>query len=262
MVSNYKKEIKTLQVELCKLQHWLQQTGERAIVLFEGRDTAGKGGMISTIQKRVSQRVFRGVALPKPSHEESSQWYFQRYIEHFPSAGEIMLYDRSWYNRAGVERVMGFCNDEQLQRFFRNTPNFERSVVSSGIRLIKYWLEVDADVQRERLEERLHDERKFWKLSPIDLEAQPRWYEYSRARDDMFLHTDTPEVPWYVVPSNDQKQARIDCITHLLSQFPYDGSGYHALGVAAIPPRDTDGAYDDHESLSNVQVVTNVNGSS
>lgn len=257
---DYKNRINDLQIELCKLQHWLQETGERAIIIFEGRDTAGKGGMISTIQQRVSQRVFRGVALPKPNTEESSQWYFQRYIQYFPSAGEVVLFDRSWYNRAGVERVMGFTDDEHLQRFYRNTPSFERSIVSSGIRLIKYWLEVDADVQRGRLEERLNDERKYWKLSRIDLEAQPLWYDYSRARDDMFLHTDTPEVPWYVVPSNDQKQARLNCITHLLAQFPYDGSGYDALGVAAIPPRDEADAYDDRASLQDRHIVPDIAG--
>ncbi len=255
---SYGDQLKDLQIELCKLQNWLQETGERAIIIFEGRDTAGKGGMIATIQQRVSQRVFRGVALPKPSSEESSQWYFQRYIQHFPSAGEVVLFDRSWYNRAGVERVMGFCTDEQLQRFYANTPSFERSVTSSGIRLIKYWLEVDPEIQRERLAERLNDARKFWKLSPMDLEAQPRWYEYSRARDDMFHYTDTPEAPWYVVPSNDQKKARLSCISHLLSLFPYNGSGYDALGVASIPPLGESDAYDDKESLQHVHIIPDV----
>jgi len=255
---SYKDQLNALQIEMCKLQHWLKDTGERAIIIFEGRDTAGKGGMIKTIQQRVSQRIFRGVALPKPSSEESSQWYFQRYIHHFPSAGEVILFDRSWYNRAGVERVMGFCSDAQIQRFFANTPSFERSITSAGIRLIKYWLEVDPDVQRERLNERLEDARKFWKLSPMDLEAQPRWYDYSRARDEMFQHTDTPEAPWHVVPSNDQKQARLSCISHLLSQFPYDGSDYDALGVSSIPPLDDSGAYDDKESLEQARIIPQV----
>jgi len=252
---SYKKELNRLQVELCKLQQWLKDTGERAIIIFEGRDSAGKGGMINTIQQRVSQRVFRGVALPTPSREESSQWYLQRYIAHFPSAGEIVLFDRSWYNRAGVERVMGFCTEEQVERFFLNTPYFERSVVSSGIRLIKYWLEIDSEVQRERLTERLNDPRKYWKLSPIDLEAQPRWYDYSRARDDMFRHTHTEEAPWYVVPSNDQKQARLDCIAHLLSLFPYDSADYDALNVLKIPDRDLSKAYDDKAALARVPTV-------
>ncbi len=247
-------ELKALQVELCKLQNWLQETGERAIVLFEGRDSAGKGGMIKTIQERVSHRVFRGVALPKPSTEESSQWYFQRFIQHFPSAGEFVLFDRSWYNRAGVERVMGFSTEEQVQRFFRNVPNFERSVVSSGITLLKYWLEIDADVQRQRLGERMEDPRKYWKLSPMDLQAQPRWYDYSRARDDMFEYTNIPEAPWFVVPSNDQKAARLNCIAHLLEQFDYDGHDYDAMDVE-IPPVDDSKAYDDRATLARVPEV-------
>jgi polyphosphate kinase 2 len=247
-------ELKTLQVELCKLQNWLQETGKRAIVIFEGRDSAGKGGMIKTIQDRVSHRVFRSVALPKPSQEESSQWYFQRFIQHFPSAGEFVLFDRSWYNRAGVERVMGFSNEEQVQRFFRNVPNFERSVVSSGITLLKYWLEIDPEVQRERIGERIEDPRKYWKLSPMDLQAQPRWYDYSRARDAMFEHTNIPEAPWYVVPSNDQKSARLNCIAHLLEQFDYNGHDYEALDVE-LPPIDESKAYDDRASLAQVRSV-------
>ncbi len=252
---SHKKELKRLQVELCKLQGWLQETGERGIVIFEGRDSAGKGGMIGTIQERVSQRVFRGVALPKPSREESTQWYFQRYVEHFPSAGELVLFDRSWYNRAGVERVMGFCSEEQLQRFYRNVPSFERALVTSGIRLIKYWLEIDQDVQCQRLLERLEDPRKYWKLSPMDLEAQPRWYDYSRARDAMFEHTDIEEAPWFVVPSNDQKTARLNCIAHLLDQFDYDGHDYESLDVDAIPGIDDSKAYDDRASLARAKTV-------
>jgi len=250
-----KKSLKSLQVELCKLQDWLRETGERAIVVFEGRDTAGKGSMIRTIQERVSRRVFRSVALPKPSAEESTQWYFQRYVAHFPSAGEMVLFDRSWYNRAGVERVMGFCTEAQVQRFFANTPSFERAIVSAGIRLIKYWLEIDPEVQHKRLEERLEDPRKYWKLSPMDLQAQPRWYAYSRARDDMFRHTNIDEAPWYIVPSNDQRVARLNCISHLLSQFDYNGHAYESLEVDAIPGVDEATAYDDRASLAGVRVV-------
>ncbi|MEE4175472.1 MAG: polyphosphate kinase 2 [Xanthomonadales bacterium] len=247
-------ELKALQVELCKLQNWLQETGERAIIIFEGRDSAGKGGTIKAIQERLSHRVFRSVALPKPSREESSQWYFQRYVEHFPSAGEVVMFDRSWYNRAGVERVMGFCTEAQVERFFVNTPNFERSIVSAGITLLKYWLEIDPEVQRERLGERQDDPRKYWKLSPMDLQAQPRWYDYSRARDDMFRYTDIPEAPWFVVPSNDQKAARLNCIAHLLSQFNYNGHDYESLDVE-IPPVDESKAYDDRATLAEVAHV-------
>ena len=247
-------ELKELQAELCKLQNWLQETGERAIIIFEGRDSAGKGGTINTIQERLSHRVFRSVALPKPTKEESTQWYFQRYVEHFPSAGEVVMFDRSWYNRAGVERVMGFCTEAQVERFFVNTPNFERSIVSSGITLLKYWLEIDPEVQRERLAERQDDPRKYWKLSPMDLQAQPLWYDYSRARDDMFRHTDIPEAPWFVVPSNDQKTARLNCIAHLLSRFPYNGHDYESLDVE-IPPVDESTAYDDRATLAQVAHV-------
>ncbi len=251
----YKHKLNELQVELCKLQNWLQESGERAIVIFEGRDSAGKGGMIHAIQERCSHRVFRSVALPKPTREESTQWYPQRYIEHFPTAGEMVLFDRSWYNRAGVERVMGFCDEDQLQRFFRNIPELERAIVSSGIVLVKYWLEIDPEVQHQRLTERLHDPRKYWKLSPMDLQAQPRWYDYSRARDEMFERTDIPEAPWFVVPSNDQKQARLNCISHLLSLFDYDGHDYESLDVNEIPQLDTAAAYDDRASLARVRKV-------
>lgn len=250
-----KKTLKSLQIELCKLQDWLQKTGERAIVIFEGRDSAGKGGMIRTIQERVSHRIFRSVALPKPSTEEASQWYFQRYVSHFPSAGELVLFDRSWYNRAGVERVMGFCSEAELARFFRNTPDFERSVVSSGIRLLKYWLEIDPEVQHERLTERLQDPRKYWKLSPMDLESQPRWYAYSRARDDMFHHTHTVDAPWHIVPSNDQQRARLNCISHLLDQFPYEQDDYESLPISEIPGLDQSEAYDDRASLQQLPTV-------
>jgi polyphosphate kinase 2 len=217
----YEKALKPLQVELVKLQTWAKQTGFRAMVVFEGRDAAGKGGCIKAITERVSPRVFRIVALPAPTEREKSQMYLQRYMEHFPSAGEIMLFDRSWYNRAGVEHVLGYCTEEQYQGFLRITPETERVVIQSGIMLFKYWLEVSQEEQSRRFEERIHDGRKTWKLSPQDLEAHRRWYDYSRARDAMFAATDTLEAPWYVIDANDQKRARLNCIAHLLSQIPY-----------------------------------------
>jgi polyphosphate kinase 2 len=218
----YEKALKPLQVELVKLQTWAKQTGFRAMVVFEGRDAAGKGGCIKALTERVSPRVFRVVALPAPTEREKSQMYLQRYMEHFPAAGEIALFDRSWYNRAGVEHVLGYCTDEQYRGFLRVTPETERVVVESGIVLLKYWLEVSQDEQTRRFEERIHDGRKTWKLSPQDLEAHRRWYDYSRARDAMFAATDTLEAPWYVIDADDQKRARLNCIAHLLSQIPYE----------------------------------------
>ena len=217
----YERALKPLQIELVKLQNWVKQTGARVIVVFEGRDAAGKGGCIKAISERVSPRVFRIVALPAPTEREKSQMYLQRYMEHFPSAGEIMLFDRSWYNRAGVEHVLGYCTDEQYRAFLRVTPETERVVAQSGIMLIKYWLEVSQDEQTRRFEERIHDGRKTWKLSPQDLEAHRRWYDYSRARDAMFEATDTLEAPWHVIDADDQKRARLNCLAHLLSQIPY-----------------------------------------
>jgi polyphosphate kinase 2 len=218
----YERALKPLQVELVKLQSWAKQTGFRAMVVFEGRDAAGKGGCIKAISERVSPRVFRVVALPAPTEREKTQMYLQRYMEHFPAAGEIMLFDRSWYNRAGVEHVLGYCTDEQYRGFLRITPETERVVIQSGILLLKYWLEVSQDEQTRRFEQRIHDGRKTWKLSPQDLEAHRRWYDYSRARDAMFEATDTLEAPWYVIDANDQKRARLNCIAHLLSQIPYE----------------------------------------
>jgi polyphosphate kinase 2 len=218
----YARALKPLQVELVKLQTWVKQSGARVIVVFEGRDAAGKGGCIKAISERVSPRTFRVVALPAPTEREKTQMYLQRYMEHFPSAGEIMLLDRSWYNRAGVEHVLGYCTEEQYQGFLRVCPEFERVVVQSGIHLIKYWLEVGQDEQARRFEERIHDGRKTWKLSPQDLESHRRWYDYSRARDAMFAATDTLEAPWYVIDAEDQKRARLNCIAHLLSQIPYE----------------------------------------
>jgi polyphosphate kinase 2 len=218
----YERALKPLQVELVKLQSWAKQTGFRAMVVFEGRDAAGKGGCIKAISERVSPRVFRVVALPAPTEREKTQMYLQRYMEHFPAAGEIMLFDRSWYNRAGVEHVLGYCTDEQYHGFLRITPETERVVIQSGILLLKYWLEVSQDEQTRRFEQRIHDGRKTWKLSPQDLEAHRRWYDYSRARDAMFAATDTLEAPWYVIDANDQRRARLNCIAHLLSQIPYE----------------------------------------
>jgi polyphosphate kinase 2 len=219
---DFDKEMEKLQIELVKLQEWVKANGAKICVVFEGRDTAGKGGVIKRITERVSPRVFRVVALGTPTDREKSQMYFQRYMPHLPAAGEVVLFDRSWYNRAGVERVMGFATEDQVATFLRYAPFVENAMIASGIILIKYWLEVDMEEQAKRFQERNADYRKIWKLSPMDLEAQARWYDYSRARDAMFLATDTPECPWYVVPSNDQRRARLNCITHFLSLIPYE----------------------------------------
>jgi polyphosphate kinase len=219
---DFEKEMEKLQVELVKLQEWVKFKGAKICVLFEGRDTAGKGGVIKRITERVSPRVFRVVALGTPTEREKSQMYFQRYMPYLPAAGEVVLFDRSWYNRAGVERVMGFATPEQVENFLKYTPFTERLIINSGVILIKYWLEVDMEEQAKRFQERNVDYRKIWKLSPMDVQAQARWYDYSRARDAMFAATDTPESPWYVVPSNDQRRARLNCITHFLSLIPYE----------------------------------------
>lgn len=218
----FDKEMEKLQVELVKLQEWVKYTGAKICVLFEGRDTAGKGGVIKRITERVSPRVFRVVALGTPTEREKSQMYFQRYMPHLPAAGEVVLFDRSWYNRAGVERVMGFATPEQVEYFLQYAPVVERAIIHSGIHLIKYWLEVDMEEQARRFQERNEDYRKIWKLSPMDVQAQARWYDYSRARDAMFAATDTVDCPWYVVPSNDQRRARLNCISHFLSLIPYE----------------------------------------
>ena len=217
----FEKELEKLQVELVKLQRWVVHEGLRVIVVFEGRDAAGKGGTIKRIVDRVSPRVFRVVALPTPTEREKTEMYVQRYMAHFPAAGEVIIFDRSWYNRAGVERVMGFCTDKQYEEFLRLAPVFENFVIGAGIILIKYWLEVSEEEQARRFEARITDGRKIWKLSPMDLEAHHRWYDYSRARDAMFEATDTPASPWYVIHSNDKKRARLNCIAHLLSLIPY-----------------------------------------
>jgi polyphosphate kinase 2 len=218
----YERELARLHVELVKLQLWAVHKGLKVCVVFEGRDGAGKGGVIKAITERVSPRVFRVVALPAPTEREKSQMYIQRYIRHMPAAGEIMIFDRSWYNRAGVERVMEFCTPEQTKRFLEVTPAFEKAIVESGIQLVKYWLEVSEEEQTRRLEGRIEDPRKIWKLSPMDLKSYSRWFDYSRARDDMFKATDTPWAPWHVVRSDDKKRARLNVIAHLLSQIQYD----------------------------------------
>jgi polyphosphate kinase 2 len=217
----YDKELARLHGELVKLQLWIVHAKLKVCVVFEGRDGAGKGGTIKAITERVSPRVFRVIALPAPSDREKSQMYTQRYIPYFPAAGEIVLFDRSWYNRAGVERVMGFCSPEEVERFLRLAPLVEKAMVDSGIILIKYWLEVSPEEQTRRLEARIDDPRKIWKLSPMDLKSYSRWYDYSRARDDMFTATDMPFAPWYVVRSDDKRRARLNLIKHLLQQIPY-----------------------------------------
>ena len=217
----YEKQLAKLHVELVKVQEWVKAKGIKICLVFEGRDGAGKGGVIKAITERVSPRVFRVVALPVPTEREKSQMYVQRYLPHFPAAGEVVIWDRSWYNRAGVERVMGFCSEEQVKRFLELTPAFEKLMVENGIILLKYWLEVSMEEQTRRLEARIEDGRKIWKLSPMDLESYSRWYDYSRARDEMFKATDTSWAPWYVVKSDDKKRARLNLITHLLSKIPY-----------------------------------------
>ena len=218
---DYQRELARLHGELVKLQLWAVDKGLKVCVVFEGRDGAGKGGVIKAIAERVSPRVFRVVALPAPTEREKSQMYIQRYIRHMPAAGEIVIFDRSWYNRAGVERVMEFCSMDQVMRFLEVTPEFEKAIVESGITLIKYWLEVSEEEQTRRLEARIDDPRKIWKLSPMDLKSYSRWYDYSRARDDMFKATDTPWAPWHVLRSDDKKRARLNVVSHLLSQIPY-----------------------------------------
>jgi polyphosphate kinase 2 len=236
----YDALLEPLQVELVKLQEWVKATGAKIIVVFEGRDAAGKGGIIRAITERTSPRVFRIAALPSPTEREKSQMYIQRYMAHFPAAGEVVLFDRSWYNRAGVERVMGFTPEDQVKRFLRYVPPVERSIIESGIILVKYWLEVSQENQTLRFEERINDYKKIWKLSPMDLESHRRWYDYSRARDEMFAATDTPDAPWYVVDSNDQKRGRLNCITHFLSLIPYEEVPHEKV---KLPKRQKPGDY-------------------
>ncbi len=220
--SVYFRELFRLQAELVKLQDWVQATGYKLVVVFEGRDSAGKGGAIKRITQRLNPRVCRVVALPAPTDREKTQWYFQRYTPHLPAAGEIVLFDRSWYNRAGVERVMGFATEDQVEAFFRDVPEFERMLARSGVKLIKYWFSISDEEQQFRFLMRIHDPMKQWKLSPMDLQSRIRWEDYTRAKEDMFKRTNIPEAPWYVVEGNDKKRARLNCIDHLLRQVPYE----------------------------------------
>jgi polyphosphate kinase len=236
----FEEELEKLHAELVKVQLWVQQEGKRFVVVFEGRDAAGKGGVIKRITERVSPRVFRVVALPAPTEREKSQLYIQRYLEHFPAAGEIVLFDRSWYNRAGVERVMGFTSEREVQRFLHLCPLIERVIVESGIPLIKYWFEISEEEQTRRFQARIDDPRRIWKLSPMDLESHRRWYDYSRARDDMLQATDTSVAPWYLVDGNDKRRARLNCISHLLSVIPYKEVEREK---AKLPKRQKSGGY-------------------
>jgi polyphosphate kinase 2 len=236
----YEREMQRLQGELVAMQEWVKATGAKICIVFEGRDTAGKGGTIKRITERVSPRVFRVNALPAPNDREKSQMYLQRYVSHFPAAGEVAIFDRSWYNRAGVERVMRFCTPEQTERFLEQVSAVEKAMVDSGIRLLKYWLEVSADEQTRRLESRIHDPRKIWKLSDMDLKSYSRWYDYSRARDAMFVASDTTWAPWYIAHTDDKKRGRLNIISHLLSQIPYEPLAPPAV---KLPKRQRPGRY-------------------
>ncbi len=237
----YEREIERLHQELVKLQMWIKEAGLRVVVCFDGRDAAGKGGTIHRITRRTSSRVVKVVALGKPTEREQSQWHFQRYVPHLPAAGEMILFDRSWYNRAGVERVMGFCTDEEYHEFLRAAPQFERMLMNDGIILLKYWFSVSDEEQERRFQQRSNDPKRRWKLSPIDLEARERWVEYSRAKDQMFTHTDTADSPWYVIDADIKKNARLNCISHLLSQIEYEDT---MPEPTELPPRQTDPNYE------------------
>ena len=250
--TKYEKELQKLQVRLCHLQRWVKEKGLRVVVIFEGRDGAGKGGTIRAITERVSPRVFRVVALPAPSDREKSQVYMQRYLQHFPAAGEVVIFDRSWYNRAGVEQVMGFTTPKEIKRFLDLCPQIEKFLVDGGIILIKLWLEVGNDEQQRRFEARVKDPLRQWKLSPMDLPSRKRWYEYSRARDAMFKKTDTRIAPWYIVRSDDKRAARLNTIAHLLSAIPY--KKLHEKAVK-LPKRSSKGAYDDDASIARRRFV-------
>jgi polyphosphate kinase 2 len=250
----YKGHLQSLQVELSRLQDWVTATGYRAVIVFEGRDAAGKGGTISALTENVSPRVFRVNALPAPSDRQKTQLYLQRYIERFPAAGEVIIFDRSWYNRAGVEVVMGFCTPAERDYFLDMIPRFERALIDEGIHLIKYWLEVSSDEQRKRLEARIENEKKNWKLSNIDLEARHRWYDFSRARDLMLDATDTDENPWNIVRADDKRVARLNLISHLLSQIPYKDLDADPI---VLPERATENNYDDETAMVGRHYVTN-----
>ena len=236
----YERRLAELQVELVKLQHWIVHRKMKVVIIFEGRDAAGKGGTIKRMTECLNPRVCRVTALPAPTEREQTQWYFQRYVAHLPAAGEMVIFDRSWYNRAGVERVMGYCNQEQYQEFLRSCPEFERMLVRAGIHLVKYWFSVSNEEQERRFQRRIQDPTKRWKLSPMDLESRERWIEYSKAKDDMFAVTDIKQAPWYVVPSDSKKSARLNCITHLLSLFDYEDLTPEPF---ELPPRKIDHSY-------------------
>ena len=247
------RELEKLQVQLVGLQEWVKKTGARIVVIFEGRDAAGKGGVIKRITARVSPRIFRVVALPAPTEREQSQLYMQRYIAHLPAAGEVVLFDRSWYNRLGVERVMGFCTDEEYEQFRRNVRTYERALVEDGILLIKYWLSVSSKEQESRFHKRIEDPLWHWKLSPIDMEALRCWYDYSRARDAMLEASDTDYAPWYILRSDDKRRARLNCIHHLLTLIPYQ---HVAEAEVGLPGRDQSDSYDDLKALEGRRFVT------
>jgi len=236
----YDRELRKLQLELVKLQEWIRHEQQKVVVIFEGRDAAGKGGTIKRITERLNPRLCRVAALPAPTEREKSQWYFQRYVPHLPAGGEIVLFDRSWYNRAGVERVMGYCSEAEYQEFLRSCPEYERMLVRSGIRLIKYWFSVSDEEQERRFQARIKDPRRRWKLSPMDLTARSKWVEYSRAKDQMFAYTDIKQAPWYVVVADDKRRARLNCIHHLLSLIPYRDLTPPPI---KLPPRQKDVGY-------------------
>jgi polyphosphate kinase 2 len=237
---DYNEELARLQIELVKLQEWVKFNGLKVVVIFEGRDAAGKGGTIKRITESLNPRICKVVALPAPTEREKTQWYFQRYVSHLPAAGEIVLLDRSWYNRAGVERVMGFCTEDEYREFLRSCPEFERMLIRSGIILVKYWFSVSDEEQERRFQDRINDPTKRWKLSPMDMESRSRWIEYSRAKDEMFKYTDIKQAPWYVVNSDDKKRARLNCISHLLSMVPYEDLTPEPID---LPPRQNDIGY-------------------
>jgi polyphosphate kinase 2 len=244
----YMRQVRALQTELCIFQDWVKATGQRVIVIFEGRDAAGKGGTIRTLTERVSPRVFRVVALPAPTDREKSQMYLQRYMAHFPAAGEVVIFDRSWYNRAGVEYVMGFCSKEQHRLFLQNCPTIEHYLVDGGIKLVKYWLEVGNEEQKRRFEARIDDPLRQWKLSQMDLPSRERWFDYSKARDMMLEATDTSWAPWYIVRSDDKKRARLNCLAHFLSLFPYEPVPHEKV---ELPHRSMKHEYDDETPMIN-----------
>ncbi|MCP4768045.1 MAG: polyphosphate kinase 2 [Gammaproteobacteria bacterium] len=248
----YEAALFDLHAELVKLQEWIVARGERIIVVFEGRDAAGKGGVIKRITERVSPRIFRVVALPAPTEREKSQLYLQRYITNFPAAGEIVLFDRSWYNRAGVERVMNLCTEEQYRHFLLSCPQFEKSLVDEGFRVFKYWFDIVDAEQEQRMQARITDPRKIWKLSPMDLKSRRRWYDYSRARDDMFAATDTSFAPWHIVMADDKRRARLNCITHLLNHIPYEEVPREEVH---LPEPDSSRAFDDRATLASRRIV-------